>query len=49
MVSQYMHSPFEVHLEAVYRILRYLKNTPQKGLFFKKNKQWRVEVHMDAD
>lgn len=33
VVSQFMHSPFEEHLEAVYRILRYLKGNPGKGLF----------------
>ena len=37
VVSQYMHFPFEDHLEAVYRILRYLKTSPGKGLIFKKN------------
>ncbi|RVW29071.1 Retrovirus-related Pol polyprotein from transposon RE1 [Vitis vinifera] len=30
-VSQFMHSPTEEHMEAVYRILRYLKMTPGKG------------------
>ena len=28
VVSQYMHSPKESHLEAVYEILRYLKGSP---------------------
>ena len=49
VVSQYMHLPFEVHLATIYRILRYLKNTPRKGLFFKKNERRRVEVYIDAD
>ncbi|RVX19801.1 putative mitochondrial protein [Vitis vinifera] len=40
---------FVVHLEVVYRILRYLKNTPGKGLSFTKNEQQGVEVHIDAD
>lgn len=31
-----MHSPFEEHLEAVYQILRYLKSTLAKGVFFEK-------------
>lgn len=33
VVSQFMHSPNEEDLEAVYRILRYLKGTPGKGVF----------------
>ena len=49
MVSQFMHSPYEEHLDAVYRILRYLKGTPGKGLFFKKNETRGVEVYTDAD
>ncbi|KAL9434214.1 hypothetical protein AB3S75_028943 [Citrus x aurantiifolia] len=49
MVSQFMHSPYEEHLEAVYRILRYLKSTPGKGLFFKKNEKRGIEVYTDAD
>eukprot|EP00257_Ricinus_communis_P027384 XP_025014798.1 uncharacterized protein LOC112536351 [Ricinus communis] len=44
-----MHSPYEEHFEAVYRILCYLKRTPGKGLFFKKNEKRGVEVYTDAD
>jgi len=36
IVSQFMHSPGSQHFEATYRILRYLKGTLGKGLFFKK-------------
>ena len=36
LVSQFMHSPMEEHEEAVFRILRYLKSSPGKSLFFKK-------------
>ena len=49
IVSQFMHSPYEVHLEAVYRILRYLKSTPGKGLFFKKSEQKTIEAYTDVD
>ncbi|RVW77068.1 Retrovirus-related Pol polyprotein from transposon RE1 [Vitis vinifera] len=48
-VSQFMHSPTEEHMEAVYRILRYLKMTPGKGLFFGKTENRDTEVYSDAD
>jgi hypothetical protein len=31
--SQFMHSPQELHMEAVYKILQYLKSSPGKGLW----------------
>ena len=34
MVSQFMHSPRQHHFDVVYRIRRYLKGTPRKGLLF---------------
>ncbi|RVW92416.1 Retrovirus-related Pol polyprotein from transposon RE1 [Vitis vinifera] len=37
VVSQYMHNPREQHMNAVMRILRYLKNAPRKGILFAKN------------
>ena len=37
MVSQFMHAPYEEHLEAIYQILIYLKNTLGKGLQFCKS------------
>jgi hypothetical protein len=37
VVSQFMHNPSEDHMEAVIRILRYLKASPGKGLKFSKN------------
>jgi hypothetical protein len=49
VVSQFMHAPYEEHLEAVHRILRYLKATPGKGLFFKKTDDKNVAIFTDAD
>ncbi|XP_050890660.1 secreted RxLR effector protein 161-like [Lathyrus oleraceus] len=40
---------FEEHLEAVYRILRYLKGNPGKGLLFKKTGERNVSIFIDAD
>ena len=36
VVSQFMHAPRQSHLNVVHHILRYLKATPGKGLFFRK-------------
>lgn len=44
-----MNAPYEEHLEAVYRILRYLKSTPGKGLFLKKTNKRSVDVFTDAN
>ncbi|RVW24406.1 Retrovirus-related Pol polyprotein from transposon RE1 [Vitis vinifera] len=46
VVSQFMHSPTEEHMEAVYRILRYLKMTPGKGLFFRKTENRDTEGNL---
>ena len=42
-VSQFMNSPNEEHLEAVYKILRYLKMTPKKGLFSKREQARKLK------
>ena len=49
VVNQFMNKHNEEHLEAVYRILRYLKMTPGKGIFFKKGMNKNIEVYLDAD
>ncbi|XP_031264860.1 uncharacterized protein LOC116123194 [Pistacia vera] len=49
IVSQHMHSPLEKHFGAVSKILRYLKMTLRKGLFFGKKNERKVEPFMDAD
>jgi Reverse transcriptase (RNA-dependent DNA polymerase) len=49
VVSQFMHSPKEEHLEAVMRIIRYLKGTPGKGIVFRKNSHLQVVAYSDAD
>jgi hypothetical protein len=36
-------------MEVVYRILRYLKGTPRRGLWFKKNGHLDLEEYCDAD
>ncbi|WKA07561.1 hypothetical protein VitviT2T_025368 [Vitis vinifera] len=50
VVSQYMHNPGEQHMNAIMRILRYLKNAPRKGILFAKNVDHQsIEVYTDAD
>ncbi|WJZ89568.1 hypothetical protein VitviT2T_008778 [Vitis vinifera] len=50
VVSQYMHNPGEQHMNAVMRILRYLKNAPRKRILFTKNVDHQsIEVYTDAD
>ena len=49
VVSQFMNDLKEEHMEMVNRILRYLKLTPGKDLFFKKGTSREVEVYNEAD
>ena len=49
MVSQFMHSLGQEHFDAAYKILRYLKGTPGKGLMFRKQDNLQIEVYTDAD
>ena len=49
LVSQFMHDPRESHSQAVFRILRYLKSSPGKGLLFSKHGHFRIEAFTDAD
>ena len=48
MVSQFMHALGPAHFEA-FRILRYLKGTPGKGILFKKHGHLQVDVYTDTD
>lgn len=49
VVSQFMHNPSEDHMDAVMRIIRYLKGCPGKGITFKKNGHLDVSGFTDAD
>ena len=50
IVSQFMHNPGEQHMNAVMRILRYLKSAPGKGILFTKNEDYQsVDAYTDAD
>lgn len=44
-----MHAPGEAHFKAIFRILRYLKGTPGKGLIFRNKGHIQVEAYTDVD
>src|SRR6266508_282176 len=49
VISRYMHNPRSGHLEAAYMILRYLKGSRGKGLWFRRNKHMNVVGFCDAN
>ena len=49
MASRHMTNPTNIHMNAVNRILQYLKGTPGRGLYFKKNSNRGIEVYTDSD
>ena len=48
-VSQFMRDPTECHIEAIKRILRYLKGSPGRGLLFKTLENGGIKVFVDTD
>ena len=44
-----MHNPREVHLQAIYKILHYLKATPNKGILFKKSTELSLKAYTNVD
>jgi hypothetical protein len=49
VVSRFMHLPQVQHMEAVTRILRYLKGTSDRGVFYGKNRNLDLVAYTDAD
>ncbi|KAJ8769392.1 hypothetical protein K2173_002596 [Erythroxylum novogranatense] len=49
VMSRYMQNPKKPHLEAVRRILRYVKSTLGCGIMYKKCKDCRLVSYCDAD
>ncbi|KAL8167878.1 hypothetical protein V2J09_009377 [Rumex salicifolius] len=45
----FIHDPREPHLTAAYRILRYLKGSPRKGILFRRGNELKEEAFTDAD
>jgi Reverse transcriptase (RNA-dependent DNA polymerase) len=48
-ISKFMHTPRTSHLNAIDRILRYLKGTPGKGVWMKNNNSNDICGYSDAD
>nr|XP_019709971.1 uncharacterized protein LOC109506515 [Elaeis guineensis] len=49
VVSQYIHDPRKRYQKAVYRIIRYLKGCPGRGLMFSRHGHLKIEGYTDAD
>ena len=49
VVRQFMHSPGEEHMETVYRILRYLKSAPGRGLLFSKKEVQDIKGYTNSN
>lgn len=49
VISQFMHEPKEVHFQATYRVIHYLKAHIGKGLLFTKNSDINLAIYTDAD
>ncbi|WJZ90648.1 hypothetical protein VitviT2T_009778 [Vitis vinifera] len=49
VLSRFMHQPRKAHMEATFRVVRYLKNAPGQGLFFSLNNDFRLKAYCDSD
>ena len=48
-LSQFMSAPKMPHLQAAYKILKYLKKTPGQGLFLSADSKLQLKCYYDAD
>ncbi|XP_019184567.1 PREDICTED: uncharacterized protein LOC109179512 [Ipomoea nil] len=48
-LSQYVDKPRNTHLMAAHRVLRYLKGSPGKGMFYPANSQIKLQGFSDSD
>ncbi|KAJ0578087.1 putative RNA-directed DNA polymerase [Helianthus annuus] len=48
-LSQFMHKPCQSHLDIALRLLRYLKQSPGKGVMFRKTDNFDISGYVDSD
>ncbi|KAL0428623.1 UNVERIFIED_CONTAM: Retrovirus-related Pol polyprotein from transposon RE1 [Sesamum latifolium] len=48
-LSQFVHKPCLVHMDAAFHLIRYLKGCPDRGLFFPSSSSFVVRAYCDAD
>lgn len=48
-LSQFMHSPSEIHWQSLKRVLRYLKGTIHHGLFLRRGSSMDLKAFSDSD
>lgn len=48
-VSQFVSEPHEPHLTVVYRMLRYIRDTTDQGLFYSSSSPLELITYADAD
>ncbi|XP_038698025.1 uncharacterized mitochondrial protein AtMg00810-like [Tripterygium wilfordii] len=48
-LSQFLHSPTDYHLQATYRVLRYLRGCPGQGIFFSSTLSYDLQAYCDSD
>ena len=49
VLSRFMHQPCKLHMEAALRVIRYLKNAPDQGLFFSSNSDFKLRAYCDSN
>jgi hypothetical protein len=49
VLSQFMDQPHSTHLDVVHRVLRYIKGSPDQGLFFSAHSSLQLKAFCDSD